>query len=97
MGVALLSLLPMLYVVVDMVGVGRAQAFDLIVRPRVGELLRNTVLLTTAGMLTSAALGTTLAWVVERTALPARGAWTALLAAPLVVPAFVTSSSAVVW
>ena len=33
----------------------------------------------------------TLAWVVERTTLPARGTWTALLAAPLVVPAFVTS------
>ena len=81
----------MLYVAVDMVGIGRTEALDLIVRPRVGELLRNTVLLTTAGMLTSATLGTTLAWIVERTTLPARGTWTALLAAPLVVPAFVTS------
>lgn len=81
----------MLYVIIDMVGVGRTEALDLIVRPRVGELLRNTTLLTTSGMLTSAVLGTALAWAVERTALPARGVWTALLAAPLVVPAFVTS------
>ena len=29
----------MLYVAVDMVGIGRTEALDLIVRPRVGELL----------------------------------------------------------
>lgn len=88
---ALLALLPLVYVVVDMVGIGWVEARELIFRARVGELLRNTVALTTAAMLTSAALGTTLAWVVERTTIPAPGVWTALLAAPLVVPAFVTS------
>lgn len=87
---ALLSLLPLLYVAVDTASAG-SRAVALIVRPRVGELLRNTVLLTASGMATSAVLGTALAWAVERTAVPARGLWTGLLAAPLVVPAFVTS------
>ncbi len=81
----------MLYIAGDVIGVGGAEATDLLLRRRVGLLLRNTVALTVVGMLTSAVLGTALAWVVERTDLPGRPAWTALLAAPLVVPAFVTS------
>ena len=89
--VAALSLLPVAYVLGDTVSVGWTEAYALIVRPRVGELLRNTVLLTVIGMATSAALGTGLAWLVERTVLPGRRVWNVLLAAPLAVPAFVTS------
>lgn len=89
--VAALSLLPVSYVLIDTVGVGWDEAYALIVRPRVGELLRNTISLTVAGMLASAALGTALAWLVERTSLPGRRVWNVLLAAPLAVPAFVTS------
>ncbi len=61
------------------------------VRPRVGELLGNTARLTLACMALCAVLGTAAAWLVERTALPGRRGWHVLLAAPLAVPAFVTS------
>ena len=91
LAVAGLCLLPVGYVFVDTLGVGWSQAYDLIVRPRVATLLSNTVALTLSGMATSAVLGTALAWMVERTALPGRGWWIALLAAPLAIPAFVTS------
>ncbi|GGD27467.1 ABC transporter permease [Nocardioides daphniae] len=67
------------------------EAYELLVRPRIGELLRNTIGLTVATMASTAALGVTLGWVVERT--DVRGArWLhALLVAPLAVPAFVNS------
>nr|WP_240948046.1 iron ABC transporter permease [Planosporangium mesophilum] len=42
-------------------------------------------------MVLTAVLGTGAAWLVERTTLPGRRIWNALLAAPLAVPAFVTS------
>lgn len=89
--VALLCLVPLVFVAADTIRVGPAAAYELIVRPRVGELLRNTIGLTVATMATCALLGTVLAWVLERTAVPGRRVWTVLLAAPLAVPAFVTS------
>lgn len=89
--VAVFMALPLGYVAFFVVTVGPAQAVDLLVRPRVGELLRNTVALTVAGCAVTAVLGTGAAWLVERTSLPGRPVWTALMAAPLAVPAFVTS------
>lgn len=87
----------MAYVVADTVGVGPSAAWELVARPRVAELLRSTVLLVVTGTLASAVLGTALAWMVERTSLPGRAAWHVLLAAPLAVPAFVTSYGWVSW
>jgi iron(III) transport system permease protein len=75
----------------DTVSVGWAHAYSLIVRQRVGVLLRNTGILTFCGMASSAVLGTSLAWIIERTNLPGRRIWNVLLAAPLAIPAFVTS------
>lgn len=89
--VAALTLVPLGYVMVHVVAEGPTQAADLLLRPRVGELLRNTVGLTVAGCLACAVLGTGAAWLVERTSLPGRPVWTALMAAPLAVPAFVNS------
>jgi iron(III) transport system permease protein len=89
--VAALVALPLIYVAVFVVTVGPAQAADLLFRARVAELLRNTVALTAAGCLACAVLGTGAAWLVERTTLPGRPVWTALMAAPLAVPAFVNS------
>jgi iron(III) transport system permease protein len=89
--VALLTLLPLLFVVGSTIAMGWAEASRLIFRSRVAELLLNTVELLAAGMLASAALGTAAAWLVVRTSLPGRRIWDALLAAPLAVPAFVNS------
>ncbi len=64
---------------------------DLLVRPRVGELLVNTVGLLVGAVALSVVLGVGCAWVVERTDLPGTRGWHALFAAPLAVPAFVSS------
>lgn len=89
--VAALTLVPLFYVLAFVVAEGPSQAADLLLRPRVGELLRNTTGLVVAGCVASAVLGTGAAWLVERTTLPGRRMWTVLMAAPLAVPAFVNS------
>lgn len=71
--------------------IGPQEAWALVARPRVGTLLWNTVSLAVGSMAVCAALGLTLALVVERTDIPAKMWWHALLVAPLAVPAFVNS------
>ncbi len=87
--VALLAVIPLVYVATYTIIIGPAELWDLVVRPRVLELLRNTVTLAVATMAATAVLGIGLAFVVERTDLPARRLWHGLLVAPLAVPAFV--------
>ncbi len=86
-----LALVPLVFVVVYAVDTGWDEAWRLLVRPRVGELLGNTARLVVGGVLLSAVIGTAAAWLVERTRLPGRPLWNALLVAPLAVPAFVNS------
>ncbi|SDO47978.1 iron(III) transport system permease protein [Geodermatophilus sp. DSM 45219] len=90
-GVALLALLPLVHVVAGLAGVGWPGVRELVVRPRVAELLWNTARLTGGTVLLCAVLGVGAAWLVERTALPGRRVWHVLLVAPLAVPAFVNS------
>ena len=73
------------------VQIGWDQSIALILRPRVGELLGNTVLLVALAVPLSAVLGVGGAWLVERTALAGAGFWGAVLAMPLAIPAFVNS------
>ena len=87
--VALLALVPLFFVVGYCVSAGWDEAWVLVMRPRVAELLGNTARLVVACVLLSCLVGTAAAWVVERTTLPGRRVWNALLAAPLAVPAFV--------
>jgi iron(III) transport system permease protein len=87
--VALLALVPLAYVVTYAVIIGPADLWDLIVRPRILELLGNTVAIVLACMASTAVLGVGLALLVERTDLPGRRLWHGLLVAPLAVPAFV--------
>jgi iron(III) transport system permease protein len=89
--VALLALVPLAFVIGYAISIGWHEAYRLIVRPRVAELLGNTGRLVVLGVLLSAAIGTGAAWLVERTRLPGRRIWNALLVAPLAVPAFVSS------
>jgi iron(III) transport system permease protein len=87
--VALVAVIPLVYVAIYTVIIGPAEIWALVVRPRILDLLRNTVTLAAACMAASAALGIGLAFLVERTDLPARRLWHGLLVAPLAVPAFV--------
>ncbi len=84
-----MALVPLAYVATYVVIIGPADLWQLLARPRIGELLRNTVSLAVACMAATAALGVALALLVERTDLPGRRLWHGLLVAPLAVPAFV--------
>ena len=89
--VSLLSLLPIAFVIGVSWHVGWEQIEALVFRPRVGELLVNTVLLVLITLPLCVLLGTALAWLTERSNLPGRRAWSLLAVASLAVPAFVHS------
>ncbi|WP_435829011.1 ABC transporter permease [Nocardia beijingensis] len=94
-GVALLlvaaTFVPLGYIVSTLLSTGLDQAAELVFRPRVGELLRNTAALVACTVPICVALGVGLAWVVERTDVPGKSWWGPVFAAPLAVPAFVNS------
>jgi iron(III) transport system permease protein len=77
-------------VIVYTVTTSPREAWDLLVRPRIGTLLWNTGRLVVCSVGASIVIGVGCAWLVERTNLPLRRMWHLLLAAPLAVPAFVT-------
>ena len=83
--------IPLGYVVWGAVSVGWTRAYELVVRPRVGELLVNTVALVVVTVPLCVVIGVAVAWLVERTDLPGRSFWRPLFVAPLAVPAFVNS------
>ena len=89
--VALAAAAPLFYVVDGTVRTGWSTARDLIFRPRVGELMSNTVWLCVLCTLACVVLGTAAAFAVERTDLPLRRIWAVLFVAPLAVPAFVNA------
>lgn len=85
------ALVPLGFVLWMTAATGWDAAVELIVRPRVGELLLNTVALVLLSVPACIVLGVAAAWLVERTDLPGARALSLLLAAPLAVPAFVNS------
>lgn len=89
--IAAFSLVPLGYVAVMAVTTGWANLVELVVRPRVGELLLDTILLVACVVPLTLVLGVAGAWLVVRTDLAGRRWWALALAAPLAVPAFVNS------
>ncbi len=89
--VSLLALLPLGFIVWVTIQIGWTESYRLIVRPRVGELLVNTLLLVAITVPLCAALSVALAWLTERCDLPGARLWSVLAVAPLAVPAFVHS------
>ncbi len=85
------TFIPLGYVAWAFVTVGWDQAYALIVRPRVGELLWNTLSLVVLTVPLCVALGVGAAWLVERTDVAGRAVWRPLFVTPLAVPAFVNS------
>jgi iron(III) transport system permease protein len=85
------ALVPIGYVVQAAFAMGGEQLAALLFRPKVGDLLVNTVLLVGIGVPATAVLGVGGAWLVERTDLPLRRLFAVALAAPLAIPAFVAS------
>lgn len=88
---SLLALLPLGFVIGVAFETGWQMVKALVFRPRVAELLLNTLLLVVLTLPICAVLGVALAWLTERTTLPGRRLWAVLATAPLAVPAFVQS------
>lgn len=89
--IAAFSLLPLGFVVVATANTGWETIVALVFRPRVGELLLNTVSLVLITVPLCVVMGVGGAWLVERTRLAGHKTWSVLLAAPLAIPAFVNS------
>ena len=89
--VTLLTLLPLMFIGWVAIDTGWSTIVAMIYRPRVGELLINTVLLVVATLPISAVLGVGLAWLTERSDLPGARTVAWLAVAPLAIPAFVHS------
>lgn len=90
-GVSLAAISPVLFIAWVMVDTGVVQVASLVFRPRVAELLLNTVLLVVLTVPLSAVLAVALAWLTERSDMPAARNVSRLLVAPLAIPAFVHS------
>ncbi|MEV0298237.1 iron ABC transporter permease [Nocardia sp. NPDC050710] len=82
---------PLGYIVSTLFSTGLHEAADLVFRPRVGDLLKNTAGLVMLTVPICVVLGVGLAWVVERTNVPGAAWWGPVFVAPLAVPAFVNS------
>ena len=89
--VAAITVLPIVLVAADGLATSPGDALDYLLRPRIGELVSNTLSLVVITVPACVALGVGAAWLVERTDLPFAGIWRVLLAAPLAVPAFVAA------
>jgi iron(III) transport system permease protein len=89
--VSLFALLPLAFIIWVAVQTGSETVSALVFRPRVGELLVNTVLLVVLAVPISIVLSVALAWLTERSDLPGARLWAWLSVAPLAIPAFVHS------
>jgi iron(III) transport system permease protein len=88
---AAFALIPVGFVLLVLVQTGWETASALIFRPRVAELLVNTLLLEAFAVPSAVALALALAWLTEGTDLPLARLWSWLAVVPLAIPAFVHS------
>lgn len=89
--VAALSLIPIGFIAYVAVSSGWDTVSELVLRPKVGELLLNTVLLQVIALPIGVAVSVAAAILTERTDLPGARFWAWIMVAPLAVPAFVHS------
>lgn len=89
--ISILSLIPLGFIVWVAASSGWDIVQKLVFRPKVFDLLVNTLVLLALVLPISIVLSVTLAWLIERTNLPLARLWSWLMVAPLAVPAFVHS------
>lgn len=88
---AVLASIPLVYLVVRVVGAEAGTVGEALLRPRTAQLAVNTVGLVAAVSAACLLLGVATAWVIARTDLPYRRAWTVLAALPLAIPSYVAA------
>jgi iron(III) transport system permease protein len=86
-----LALLPLAFILQQVQQVGWSEARRLLFRPRVGDLLVNTLQLTVTVTVLCMVVGLAAAWCVERSDVPLRRTLAVLLALPIAVPEYVNA------
>ncbi len=86
--VAVLELLPLLYLVARTVEAGE-NAWQMLFRSRTIEVVLNTVALAGTVALSTIVIAVPLAWLTSRTDLPGRAYWSVAAALPLVIPSYI--------
>ena len=89
--VSLFAMLPLGFIVWITIQTGWTTVYALVFRPRLGELLVNTLSLVILVVPITVFLSLALAWLTERSDMPGARIWAWLSVAPLAVPAFVHS------
>lgn len=90
--IVMLTLLPLAYLAVRATGAG-TEALEYLLSARTLGVIRNSLQLTGAVMLSSTVLGTAFAWLTTRTDLPFRRLWLVSGLLPLVIPSFIGALS----
>ncbi|MGA7688636.1 MAG: iron ABC transporter permease [Jiangellales bacterium] len=88
---ALVAALPLVYLLVRTAGAGWEQVVDIVWRDRTALLLARSLALAAVVTAASLVIGVGWAWVVTRTALPARRWWLVLGTLPLAVPSYLAA------
>jgi iron(III) transport system permease protein len=89
--VAAVLLSPLAFLLLEAQSAGLREVWDLVFQPLTATLLWNTVRLTVVVTVLCAVIGTLAAWCVERTDLPGRRVWAALVVVPFAIPDFAVS------
>ena len=88
---AVVSLIPLLYLVVRVSDAGLARIIEVLVRPRTLETVVTSVGLVTVVVTACLLIGIPTAWLLARTSLPLRGMWLVLVSLPLAIPSYVAA------
>lgn len=86
--IAIIMTVPLVYVVYQSFLAG-ADSWMRLISNRIPQLLWNTLSLSLTVTVLSSFIGVLLAWIVNRTDLPARKLWKGLLALPVVIPPYI--------
>ena len=87
----MLVTLPLAYLVLRTAAAGPAEVVDILWRARTGQLLLRSLALAVVVTTASLVIGIAWAWVVTRSALPARRTWLVVGALPLAVPSYLAA------
>src|SRR5688500_3781161 len=88
--VAAAMLLPLIYLVIRSAGASE-NAWQLLIHPRLMNVLGNSLVLAGAVTVASNLIAVPLAWLTVRSDLPGRRFWSVITVLPLVIPSYVGS------
>ena len=84
-------MLPVIYLVIRTLEAGSESLADVLLRHRVAAIIFRSFVLVAIVSAASAVLALALGWLIERTDLPMRRAWSVVTALPLVIPSYIVA------